>query len=83
MNTLRRRLQRTEAAKNYLNNQPHVEEFEYKDKVLSNLIKELNMRVSLLERKKNNPDSMCLFKYHHKFYFSTDIYHIMKYKIRK
>ena len=82
MNTLRRRLQRTEAAKNYLNNQPHVEEFEYKDKVLSNLIKELNMRVSLLERK-NNPDSMCLFKYHHKFYFSTDIYHIMKYKIRK
>ena len=51
MNTLRRRLQRTEAAKNYLNNQPHVEEFEYKDKVLSNLIKELNMRVSLLEKK--------------------------------
>lgn len=60
MNTLRRRLQRTEAAKNYLNNQPHVEEFEYKDKVLSNLIKELNMRVSLLERKKIIP-ILCAF----------------------
>lgn len=83
LNTLRRRLQRTEAAKNYLNNQPHVEEFEYKDKVLSNLIKELNMRVSLLERKKIIPILCAFFKYHHKFYFSTDMYHIMKYKIRK
>lgn len=60
MNTLRRRLQRTEAAKNYLNNQPHVEEFEYKDKVLSNLIKELNMRVSFIRKKKIIP-ILCAF----------------------
>lgn len=82
LNLLRRRLQRVEAAMSYLSNIDVVDSNQ-KEKVLRDLIEELNMRITILEKEKLSMFVSSFFKYKHKFYFGTDIYHFMKHKYRK
>lgn len=50
--TLQRRLQRVEAARNYLINNVTIVDYDKKKKLLDNLIKELEMRIYMLEKEK-------------------------------
>lgn len=83
LKTLNRRLQRANAAGNYLANIEEVNDYENKYRTINNLITELQMRNTLLEKEKIAPLVMSFFKYKHKFYYGTDIYHLMKHKWRK
>lgn len=81
--TLQRRLQRVEAARNYLINNVTIVDYDKKKKLLDNLIKELEMRIYMLEKEKIRTVLFSFWKYKHKFYFGTDIYHLLKHKYKK
>ena len=83
LNTLRRRLQRVHAANNYLANLTDIDDFEKKQKMLLSMIDELEMRIAILEKEQLSTILASFFRYKRKFYFGTDIYHLIKYKSGK
>lgn len=83
LNTLRRRLQRVHAANNYLSNFTEMNDYDQKQKLLQTLIDELEMRVAILEKERLSAVVSSFFHYQRKFYFGTDIYHLIKHKARK
>lgn len=80
LNDLKRRYERLMGSWNYLQQHLEIPDFQYKKTILINTIKELDMRIRILDKKSFISIFGSFFKYKKKFYFFTDTLHLFRYK---